>query len=139
MIRDIACRVVHDPDHEARNIRLRSKRAPSSLQLLTDYNHSLKHCSTRLLRLQQISSKRPALVAFFIGPSESARIGLFERLHPPLIHLFYQVEIRRTQVTHRKIANRRAAAGDRDDTTRLWRLRGCYIECLHCGVTRFDR
>src|ERR1700751_136358 len=72
--------------------------------------------STCLLLLQRIwrSSKSPVLVASLIDPSESAGIGLSERLRPPLFRLFYQAEIRHLQVPHRKIPNRLTAANSRD-------------------------
>jgi hypothetical protein len=54
----------------------------------------MKHYPTRLLLLQQISSKLPALVAAFVDPSGSGGIGRAARSHH-LFRLFYQVEIRR--------------------------------------------
>jgi hypothetical protein len=60
---------------------------------------------TRLLLLQQISSKSPAIVAVIVNPPESGGTGLAERPHP-LFRLIYQVEIRSDQFPHRKFITR---------------------------------
>ena len=58
------------------------------------YNRSLKRYSTRLLLLQQISTKPPALVAV-LSTRQRATGSAFPNAHIPLFRLFYQVEIRR--------------------------------------------
>jgi hypothetical protein len=84
----------------------------------------LKHHSTRLLLLQQINSKLPALVAVFVDPPESGGIGRDAHPHH-LFRLFYQVEIRRLPIPSSKIRSPLTAADTRDSKTRLWQLRGC--------------
>ena len=71
------------------------------------YNHSLPH--------------HPVLwvIQIVIGLAESPGT---------LLRLFYQVEIRHHQIPSSKIPNPLTAADARDGTTRLWQLRGCYVE-----------
>jgi hypothetical protein len=90
------------------------------------YNRSLKRYSTRLLLLQQISSKPPALVAV-LSTRQRATGSAFPHPHIPHIPLFrllYQVEIRRYQFPHRKSLAR----------SQLLPLATVKRDCGNCGV-----
>ena len=72
------------------------------------------------------AAKSPALVAADRSRSTVRSRGAARTL----IRLFYQVEIRHHQIPSSKIPDPLTAAGVRDRTTRLWQLRGCYVELL---------
>src|SRR5260370_35793322 len=78
---------------------------------------------SRLLLLQQISSKFARIGCSLCRVAQDRRIGLAEP-PAPLFPLFYQAEIRHHQIPSSKILNPLAAADARNSTTRLRQLWG---------------
>jgi hypothetical protein len=81
---------------------------------------------TRLLRLQQISSKEPALIAAVDGPIEIARLALPNRPHACSAFLSGRDQASPNSLI--EISSPLRPADVRDSTTRPWQLRGCYVE-----------
>jgi len=82
---------------------------------------------SHLLLLQQISSKIARIGCSHRRSARDRRIGLAEPMRTPDSPV-YQAEIRHHQIPSSKIPNPLTAADARDGTTRLWQLRGCYVE-----------
>jgi hypothetical protein len=63
--------------HANASVRRRKSKTSASTSAADQhpYNYALRRHLTCLLLLQQISSKKPALIAVFIDPSESAGSG----------------------------------------------------------------
>jgi hypothetical protein len=91
------------------------------------YNHSLNRRLAVCCSCSKSAAKSPALVAVFVGPLKIAKLALPKRMHP-LFRLFYQVEIRHHQNPSSKIPDQLAATNAYHNTTRLWQLRGGYVE-----------
>ncbi|MGC1885983.1 MAG: hypothetical protein WA709_07795 [Stellaceae bacterium] len=81
----------------------------------------------RPLFCSKSAAKSRALVAVFADPLKIDGSAL-PNARIPLFRLFYQVEIRHHQIPSSKIPNPLTAADARDSTTRLWQLRGRYVE-----------
>jgi hypothetical protein len=91
------------------------------------YNHSLNRRLVVCCSCSKISSNIARIGCSPRRSNRDRRIGLAEPPAPP-IPLFIRSRSGITNSPPSKIPNPLTAADARDGTTRLWQLRGCYIE-----------